>query len=230
MREAYKELLTTLFKLVGNDEATAKKKTDAVMAIETRLAKASYGAVKLRDINANYHKMSFDELCEQFPGIDWTTVFWVSGYPAFDSVDMGQPEPLHEVEKVLAETSLDDLKSYAELRIISGSASYMSDDFRKAPFAFTSVLSGQQQDDPLWKRATNLVNGVMGNAIGKMYCEKYFPESSKKRVLELVRNLQVALGQRINEATWMSAETKAQAQDKLSNFIVKIGYPDKWKD
>ena len=230
VRKAYMDYNTKLFTLVGYDEATAKQKADAIYAIEKRIAEKSYSRVQLRDINANYHKMSFDELCEQFPGIDWTTVFWVSGYPAFDSVDMGQPEPLHEVEKVLAETSLDDLKSYAELRIISGSTSYMSDDFRKAAFAFSSVLSGQQQDDPLWKRATNLVNGVMGNAIGKMYCEKYFPESSKKRVLELVRNLQVALGQRINEATWMSAETKAEAQDKLSNFIVKIGYPDKWKD
>lgn len=230
VRKAYMDYNTKLFTLVGYDEATAKQKADAVYAIEKRIAEKSYSRVQLRDINANYHKMSFDELCEQFPGIDWTTVFWVSGFPAFDSVDMGQPEPLHEVEKVLAETSIDDLKSYAEVRIISGSASYMSDDFRKAAFTFSSVLNGKQQDDPLWKRATNLVNGVMGDAIGKMYCEKYFPESSKKRVLELVRNLQVALGQRINEATWMSAETKAEAQDKLSNFIVKIGYPDKWKD
>ncbi len=230
VRNAYMKYMTTLFTLVGYDEATAKQKTEAVYAIEKRIAEKSYSRVQLRDVDANYHKMSFDELCGQFPGIDWTTVFWVMGFPAFDSVDMGQPEPLHEVEKILSEVSLDDLKSYAEVRIIGSGASCLSDDFRQAAFELSRVMSGKLQEDPLWKRATNLVNSVMGDAIGKMYCEKYFPESSKKRVLELVRNLQVALGQRIDEATWMGSETKAQAKDKLSNFIVKIGYPDKWKD
>ncbi len=230
VRNAYMKYMTSMFTLVGYDEATAKQKAEAIYAIEKRIAEKSYSRVQLRDVDANYHKMSFSELCEQFPGIDWTTVFWVTGFPTFDSVDMGQPEPLHEVEKILAETSLDDLKSYAEVRIIGGASSYLSDDFRKVAFEISQVMSGKQQDDPLWKRATNLVNSVMGDAIGKMYCEKYFPESSKNRVLELVRNLQVALGQRIDEATWMGSETKAQAKDKLSNFIVKIGYPDKWKD
>jgi len=230
IREAYKQCGKSFFMLVGYDEATAQKKMDAVYAIEKRLAEPWYSQVKLRDVNANYHKMSFQELVRDFPGIDWTTVFWISGFPAFDYVDVGQPEPIHEVEKIYADTPLEDLKSYAELNVISHAAGLLSADFRKVQFTFRKVISGQQQDDPMWKRATNLVNSVMGEPIGKMYCEKYFPESSKNRMLQLVHNLQTALSQRIDEATWMSAETKAQAKDKLENFIVKIGYPDKWKD
>lgn len=230
VREAYKTFMKNLFQMVGNDSVTAQKKMEAVMAIETRIAKASYSRVELRDISKNYHKMSYNQLVTDFPGIDWGNVFLASGFPAFDWVDVGQPEPIHEVEKILAEASLDDLKTYAEIKVISGATGVLSDDFRAEAFRLSSVLSGVKQDRPRWKRAVSSVSGVLGEAIGKLYVEKYFPESSKKRMLELVRNLQTALAQRIDEATWMSAETKAKAKDKLSNFIVKIGYPDKWKD
>ena len=230
VREAYKTFMKNLFQMVGNDSVTAQKKMEAVMAIETRIAKASYSRVELRDISKNYHKMSYNQLVTDFPGIDWGNVFLASGFPAFDWVDVGQPEPIHEVEKILAEASLDDLKTYAEIKIISGATGVMSDDFRAEAFRLSSVLSGVKQDRPRWKRAVGSVSGVLGEAIGKLYVEKYFPESSKKRMLELVHNLQKALAQRIDEATWMSAETKAKAKDKLANFIIKIGYPDKWKD
>ena len=230
VREAYKTFMKNLFQMVGNDSVTAQKKMEAVMAIETRIAKASYSRVELRDISKNYHKMSYNQLVTDFPGIDWGNVFLATGFPAFDWVDVGQPEPIHEVEKILAEASLDDLKTYAEIKVISGATGVLSDDFRAEAFRLSSVLSGVQQDRPRWKRAVSSVSGVLGEAIGKLYVEKYFPESSKKRMLELVHNLQKALAQRIDEATWMSAETKAKAKDKLSNFIVKIGYPDKWKD
>ena len=230
VREAYKTFMKNLFQMVGNDSVTAQKKMEAVMAIETRIAKASYSRVELRDISKNYHKMSYNQLVTDFPGIDWGNVFLATGFPAFDWVDVGQPEPIHEVEKILAEASLDDLKTYAEIKVISGATGVLSDDFRAEAFRLSSVLSGVQQDRPRWKRAVSSVSGVLGEAIGKLYVEKYIPESSKKRMLELVRNLQTALAQRIDEATWMSAETKAQAKDKLANFIVKIGYPDKWKD
>ena len=230
VRNAYKAYLKKLFEMVGYDEATAEQKMQAVMAIETRIAKASYSQVELRDIDKNYHKMTYNQLCAEFPGIDWGNCFLQQGYPAFKYVDVGQPEPIHEVEKILAETSLDDLKSYAEIKVISGASSQLSDDFRAEAFKFSSVLSGVQQDRPRWKRGVSLVSGVLGEAVGKLYVEKYFPESSKKRMLELVHNLQKALAQRIDEATWMGAATKAQAKDKLENFIIKIGYPDKWKD
>ena len=193
IREAYKTYLTNLYELVGNDEAVAKKKMEAVMAIETRIAKASKSTVELRDINANY-------------------------------------QAIHEEEKVLAETALDDLKAYAEIKVIAGASSQLSDAFRAEAFKLSSVMRGALQDTPRWKRAVSLVSGVMGEAIGKLYVEKYFPATSKQRMLDLVRNLQTALAQRIDEATWMGAETKAKAKDKLENFIIKIGYPDKWKD
>lgn len=228
--EAYRQYLKKLFQMTGSDEATAEKKMQAVLGIETRIAKASYDRVKLRDIDANYHKMSYNQLIADFPGIDWGNVFLASGFPAFQSIDVSQPEPIHEVEKILAETSLDDLKTYAEIKVIAEATSQLSDDFRKTAFEFSSVLTGVKQDRPRWKRAVSLVSGTLGEAIGKLYVEKYFPESSKKRMLDLVHNLQTALAQRIDEATWMGAETKAQAKDKLANFIIKIGYPDKWKD
>ncbi len=230
VREAYKKYIQNLFMKVGDDENVAQAKMKAVMDIETRIAKASYSRVQLRDVDANYHKMSYNQLVCDFPGIDWGNVFLATGFPAFQYVDVGQPEPIHEVEKILAETSLDDLKAYAEIKVISGAASQLSDDFRREAFNLSRVVSGVQQDKPRWKRAVSLVSGVLGEAIGKLYVEKHFPESSKSRMMELVGNLQTALAQRIDESTWMGADTKVQAKDKLNNFIVKIGYPDKWKD
>ncbi len=230
VRNAYKEYMKKLFKLVGNSEADATKKMEAVMAIETRIAKVSKAPVELRDINANYHKMTYGEFIAEYPGIDWGNVFLQNGFPPFADIVVEQSEPLHEVEKILAEASLDDLKAYAEKNVLSGAASALSDDFRAVAFEFSQTTSGAQQDRPRWKRAVGTVSGVLGEAIGKLYVEKYFPESSKNRMLALVHNLQEALKQRIAESTWMTPATKEQAIDKLSNFIVKIGYPDKWRD
>lgn len=228
--EVYKTYLTHLFQLVGNDEAKAKSKMQKALDIETEIAKASYDEVKLRDVDGNYHKMSYTELVDQFPGIDWGNVMLASGMPAIDSIDVAQPEPIHEVEKILADTPLEDLKTYAEAKVISGASSQLSDAFRKEAFQLSAALSGVRQDRPRWKRAVGLVSGTLGEAIGKLYVEKYFPESSKKKMLDLIHNLQTALAQRIDAATWMGSATKAQAKDKLQNFIIKIGYPDKWKD
>lgn len=230
VRNAYKEYIKTLFQLVGDDEQTAQKKTDALLAIETRIAKASYDNVKLRDVNANYHKMGYAQLISDYPGIDWGNIFLAQGFPPFAEVDMAQPEPIKEVEKILEETSLDDLKTYAEAKVISSATNSLSDEFRAASFKFSQTLSGVKQDRPRWKRAVGVVSSVLGEAIGKLYVEKYFPESSKQRMLDLVHNLQTALAERIDEASWMEQATKDQAKDKLSNFIIKIGYPDKWRD
>lgn len=230
VRNAYKEYIKTLFQLVGDDEQTAQKKTDVLLAIETRIAKASYDNVKLRDVNANYHKMGYAQLISDYPGIDWGNIFLAQGFPPFAEVDLAQPEPIKEVEKILEETSLDDLKTYAEAKVISSATNSLSDEFRAASFKFNQTLSGVKQDRPRWKRAVGVVSGVLGEAIGKLYVEKYFPESSKQRMLDLVHNLQTALAERIDEASWMEQATKNQAKDKLSNFIIKIGYPDKWRD
>jgi len=230
VRNAYKEYIKTLFQLVGDDEQTAQKKTDVLLAIETRIAKASYDNVKLRDVNANYHKIGYAQLISDYPGIDWGNIFLAQGFPPFAEVDLAQPEPIKEVEKILEETSLDDLKTYAEAKVISSATNSLSDEFRAASFKFNQTLSGVKQDRPRWKRAVGVVSGVLGEAIGKLYVEKYFPESSKQRMLDLVHNLQTALAERIDESSWMEQATKDQAKDKLSNFIIKIGYPDKWRD
>ena len=230
VRDAYVKFLTTILTLAGNDAATAQKKAEATMRIETRIAKASYSQVQLRDVQANYHKITYNQLVNDYPGIDWGNLFLAQGFPPFSHIDVGQPEPIREVEKILAEESLDDLKAYAEAHAVSSAAGKLDDKFRAAEFQFGSVLSGAQQDRPRWKRATALVSGVLGEPIGKLYVEKYFPESSKQHMLRLVKNLQTALAQRIDEATWMSPATKEQAKDKLSNFIVKVGYPDTWRD
>lgn len=229
VRAAYMDYMKTLLVFAGYDETTAMGKAEAVFAIENRLAKAHYDNVKLRDVNANYHKMTYAQFVADYPGIDWGDVFLVEGFPKFDEICVGQPEAIHEAEKVLSETSLDDLKTYSEIHALMNASSQLDDNFRAAAFKFRSVVSGTSQDRPRWKRAVSTVSNVLGEAIGKLYVEKYFPQSSKDRMLQMVKNLQTALAQRIDEAQWMSTATKEQAKDKLSNFIVKIGYPDKWK-
>ena len=227
---AYKAMRATLFELVGYDKETAIRKSEAVYAIEERLAKPSYSQVQQREIDANYHKMSYTDFVKEFPGIDWNTLFKEEGFPKFDEINVMQPEPLHEVEKIYADTPLEDIKSYIESRIIGFAASVLSEDFEKATFEFEKVMSGQLEDDPRWKKATNLVNSLLDEPIGEIYCEKYFPESSKIRMKHLVENLQSALAERIKATPWMTEDTKLEALRKLDAFTVKIGYPDKWKD
>ena len=225
---AYKALTKDYFKMVGCSDAEAEKKMQAEFALEERIAKVSYDQVKLRDPNANYHKMSWKELTTQFPGIDWNYIARVNFFPAIDSVSVGQPEPVHEVEKILATTDLETLKACMEISVISSAAGSLSTDFGRRRFEYQKVVYGIQQQSPRWKRGINFVQGIMGEAVGKLYVQRYFPESSKKKMLRLVANLQEALGQRIKENTWMTDATKKKAIEKLSHFRVQIGYPDKW--
>lgn len=230
IRNAYKHYVKKLFTMTGSDEATAQRNMERVLAIETELAKAHYSRTKLRDVEANYHKMSYTQLLNDYPGIDWNTYFFVQGFPYFQEISVGQPEAIRKAEQLMGESSLEDLKAYYTFKLINGAASQLSDDFRAATFDFYSrTLSGTQEDLPRWKRGVSAVEGVLGMALGKLYVEKYFPESSKQRMVQLVKNLQVALGERIEQQTWMSAETKAQAKEKLASFYVKIGYPDTWR-
>ena len=231
IREAYKQYIVKMFRLVGDDEATAQKKMEAVFNIELRIAKASKSMVELRDPEANYHKMGFCQLLNDYPGIDWSTLLLCSGFPAIEYVDMGQPENIKEIEKLMADTPIENQKAYMAFKVIENAASQLSDDFRNATFDFYGrVMSGTTQDRARWKRAIGAVQGVLGEAVGKMYVEKYFPASSKERMVQLVRNLQKSLGERIQEQKWMSKETKEKALEKLNTFYVKIGYPDTWMD
>lgn len=231
IREAYKQYIVKMFRLVGDDEATAQKKMEAVFNIEMRIAKASKSMVELRDPEANYHKMTFNQLLNDYPGIDWSTLLLCSGFPAISYVDMGQPENIREIEKLIADTPIEDQKAYMAFKVIENASGQLSDDFRNATFDFYGrVMSGTTQDRARWKRAIGAVQGVLGEAVGKMYVEKYFPASSKERMIQLVRNLQKSLGERIKEQKWMSKETQEKALEKLNTFYVKIGYPDTWMD
>lgn len=231
IREAYKQYIVKMFRLVGDDEATAQKKMEAVFNIEMRIAKASKSMVELRDPEANYHKMTFNQLLNDYPGIDWSTLLLCSGFPAISYVDMGQPENIREIEKLMSDTPIEDQKAYMAFKVIENASGQLSDDFRNATFDFYGrVMSGTTQDRARWKRAIGAVQGVLGEAVGKMYVEKYFPASSKERMIQLVRNLQKSLGERIKEQKWMSKETQEKALEKLNTFYVKIGYPDTWMD
>ena len=228
--EAYKTLICKLFTMVGYSEAEAKAKMENILSLEYRIARASKSRTELRDVPNNFHKMSYADLKKDYPGIMWDEILSGLGYPAIDSVSVGQPDHLKEIERIGKEAPLQALKDYAEFGVIYGATSMLSDDFRKVSFEFSQVMSGAQEDRPRWKRAVGAVNGVLGMPVGKLYVEKYFPESSKQRMLTLVNNLKDALHQRIEQLEWMSDSTKQQAYDKLANFIVKIGYPDTWRD
>lgn len=231
IREAFKKHVVRMFQLFGYDEATATKKMNAVWSIEMRIADKSYDNVQLRDIPNNYHKMTYADLKNEFSGIDWDAFFSILGLDSVDYVDVNQPEPIHEVEKILSEASLEDQKALMEWQLIDGVASMLTTEIDDANFDFYGrTMSGQQEQKPLWKRATSSVSGTLGEAIGQLYAEKYFPAAAKERMLKLVVNLQKALGERIDAQEWMSDSTKIRAHEKLDAFYVKVGYPDKWKD
>ncbi len=231
IREAFRKHIVRMFILCGFDETTAQRKMEDVMMIETRIAEKSYSAVQRRDPVANYHKMTFEQLKKDYKGIDWQMMFDRLGMGDCDMVDVGQPEPIHEVEAILAQVPVEAQKSYMEWSLIDNSASILTMELDQANFDFYGkVLSGRQEQQPWWKRATSTVSGTLGEAIGQLYVEKYFPSEAKERMLTLVNNLKVALGERIDEQDWMSDVTKARAHEKLDAFYVKIGYPDKWKD
>ena len=231
IRDAYRTYVQNLFTMTGMTAEQATKAMEAVLKIETQIATASYSATKQRDVEGNYHKMSYQQLLTDFPGIDWSTHFLLSGIPAFKEISVNQPEPIHEVERILADCTIDELKSYLYFKVVDGASSSLSDRFRQEAFNFYNhTMAGAEQDRPRWKRAVGAVEGALGMAVGRLYVKKYFPESSKQRMIELVKNLQEALGQRIDQQKWMSAETKQQAHSKLNSFYVKIGYPDKWMD
>ena len=231
IRAKYAETVEKLFILAGYSETQAKEASNVVMKIETRMATVAYPREKQRDPEANYHKVSLEELQKMAPDIAWNTLFENLGLKGLESLNVSQPEPIVEVGKILKESSLQEIKYYFAWEAINASAGYLSDDFVNASFDFYGkTLSGKEELRPRWKRGVDVVNGALGEAVGQMYVEKHFPPAAKERMLGLVKNLQIALGERINDLSWMGDSTKLKAQDKLATFKVKIGYPDKWRD
>ena len=228
IRNAYVAYVEKMFGLFGFSDGAARAQT--VLRMETRLAKAAYNNVELRDPIKNYNKMSISELQELVPQVDWKAYFEALGVE-LDSLSVGQIPHLQEAGKMLADEPLEDLKTLFTWQAIEGAASYLTTEIYMISFDFYGkVLSGREEPSPLWKRAVGIVNGTLGEAVGQMYVQKYFPEENKERMLALVHNLQKALGIRIQNLAWMSDETKAKALEKLNAITIKIGYPDEWRD
>ena len=228
IREAYVAYVEKMFDLFGFENAAEKAQT--ILRMETRLAKAAYNNVELRDPQRNYNKMSIEELQQLVPQIDWKVYFAALGVE-LDSLSVGQIPHLQEAGKMLEEEPLEDLKTLFAWQTIEGASSYLTTEIYNTSFDFYGrVLSGREEPSPLWKRAVGVVNGTLGEAVGQMYVQKYFPEENKERMLALAKNLQKALGIRIENLSWMSRETKDKALEKLNAMTIKIGYPDEWRD
>ena len=233
IREAYKKHIVNMFKKFGFSESAAQKKMQNIMKLETELAKVSKSNTELRDPEANYHKMTYAEFNNKYPHIQLEKQLLAAGVNLnyVKELVVGQPEFVEGADKLISNLTPAEFRDYMEWGQIMSAAGYLSEDIAAESFNFFGkTMSGRKENHPLWKRSTSQVEGQMGQALGKIYVEKYFPASSKERMKTLVANLQKALANRIKEQDWMSEETKKNALDKLNSFYVKIGYPDKWID
>lgn len=204
---------------------------EKLYALEERMAKSFYPKEKLRDPNANYHKMTISEVKDNFPNFDWDAYLTARGATAAKEININQPEAITESIAIMNDTNLDLIKDYLKYRIISAADTVLDDKTYEISFDFYNrTMAGQKEQKPRWKRAVALLDGSLGEEIGRLYVEKYFSAAAKERMQQLVKNLQRALGMRIENLAWMSDETKAQALEKLNTFKAKIGYPDKWRD
>ena len=231
IRDKYKAHIIKMFELVGFTPVDAQKNMEAVLTIETRLAKAAYDKVKLRDPHANYNKMTVADLQKLVPEINWNEYLTSLGLKDIKDISVSQKESLVEVGKILTSEPIASQVAYLQWKLIDESASYLSDAIYAENFDFYGkTLSGKKEHSPRWKRAVGTVDGVLGEAVGQMYVKKYFPAEAKERMIKLVHNLQETLGERIKALPWMGDSTKVKAIEKLKSYIIKIGYPDKWRD
>ncbi|MBF6627261.1 MAG: M13 family metallopeptidase [Proteiniphilum sp.] len=231
LREGYVKLMETQFRNAGYTEAEAMQAAASVMKIETELAQSHITREMLRLPELNYHKMPVADLDSKVAPFDWVYYFEEMGAAGIDSLNVSQIEPVKAAIAIIEREPVQPLRDYLSWKVINSAAGYLSDDFVNANFEFYGkMLSGSKELRPRWRRTIDVVNGALGEAVGQLYVAKYFPPEAKDRMVRLVDNLQVALGERINQLEWMSDDTKAKAAEKLSTFIVKIGYPDKWKD
>ena len=231
IRQAYMQHLKNVWMLMGEEEAGAAAKANAIYAIEVQMANASMDRVMRRDPHATYHKMDIAGLTAIAPSVDWSAFFKQLGAPAFDSLLVGQPDFFRAFNNMLSTVSMDDWKSYMKFHLIRNTSEYLSDDFVAADFDFyQKTLRGVEQLKPRWKRVVETANFSLGEVLGQEYVKTAFSPESKERMVQMVDDLKASMKVRIDELDWMSAETKAKAQEKLASFNVKIGYPDKWRD
>ena len=228
---AIKSLNKDLLKMVGYSDEVAEQMMEAEWAIEHKIGVKTLDQVASRNPMATIHFMPWTQLVDEFKGLDWESYRAAINYPKdIDTVNVAQLDPLHEVEDVLANTSLEDLKAYMEIHVIKAYANFLSDDFNDRMFEASKAIAGVQEQQPRWKRAVSTISGNLGETIGKLYVQKYFPETSKQRVVKLVKDLQQAFEDRLKENNWMSETTKQKALEKLHAMYINVGYPDKWED
>lgn len=231
LRSKYVAYMITMFKLIGNDEATSAANAQKVMALETQLAKASMTLLERRDPNKTYNKVTTEELIKLSPSFNWNSYFTDLGIGDPGSVNLNQPDFIREISNMLTTVPVEDWKIYLKWNLINETASYLSSDFVQANFDFNGkAMTGTEMMRPRWKRVLGVTSGALSEALGQLYVKAYFPQESKDRMIKLVSNLRVSLGERIQALEWMSAETKQKGMEKLAAINVKIGYPDKWRD
>lgn len=229
IQQAYRQYLSTLFVLTGSDTATANKLAGVAYGIEKQLAAVHKTNIEQRDINANYHKLAVAAINKSEPNIGWSAMLETMGAKT-DSIDVAQPAYYDKLNTLLTTIPLADWKTYFKVSTVQTYAYALSKPFADALFAFNKVLSGQAVQKTRMQEMTENVDAYLGEALGQLYVKRYFNEDAKKRVLDLVNNLQKAFENRINHLDWMSDSTKQKAKEKLYAITKKIGYPDKWRD
>ena len=231
IRNAYVDFLNKIFTLSGYEAERAAEATVNVMKIETALAQVAMNREEQRDMAGQYNPRTYEQLKKDYPNIGWDLLVESLGLKDVKNVIVGQPRSFAEVNKLLGELNEQEIKDYLSASYIRAASSYLSDEYVDAKFElFGKTMSGKQEQEPRWKRALSVPNGLLGMAVGELYVEKYFAGESKTKMLALVENLKTALGEHISNLTWMTDTTKQNALVKLNTFKVKIGYPDKWKD
>ncbi len=231
IRKDYKLHIQKMLELAGVNSDTAAKASEEIFNIEKQLADASLSRVEQRDVERTYNKMTLADVQKLMKNFDWTKFFTTIGLKNPGEINVGMPDFFKSLDKMLVQSNLNSWKWYLKWHIIDDNSSFLSDNFVNEQFAFFGKeLSGSQKLRPRWKRVLGATNGVLSQAIGKVYVEKYFPASSKERMIKLINNLRSAFKQRINNLTWMSDTTKKKAIEKLEAITLKVGYPDKWKD
>ena len=233
IREAFKKHVVKMFQLFGFSKGTATKKMQNIMKVETALAKVSKSRTELRDPEANYNKMTLKEFQTRYPNLPLEKVMNAKGIESkyLQEMVVGQPAFLEGANTLVESIKPAEYRDVIEWSVISSAANLLSDDVVAESFDFNGrIRSGRKENHPLWKRSTGQVERVMGEALGRIYAKKYFPEAAKQRMITLVKNLQIALGERIAAQDWMDDSTKVNALLKLNTFYVKVGYPDKWTD
>ena len=229
IRTKYIEYIKNLFELAGIPDASGK--ANSIMKIETEIAKNHWTQVENRDMTKTYNKFELSKLDKESNNFDWTVYYKESGMDNVSELIVQQPSYFSALNKMIKKVSLDDWKTYATWKLLNSSARLLSKDYVDLNFDFYGkTLQGKEKIRPRWKRAVQSTNRLVGEVVGRVYVKKHFKPEAKERMVKLVKNLQKSFEQRINELDWMSPETKKEAQAKLSKFIAKIGYPDKWKD